>query len=528
MTSLGRASLLIASNRGPISVSPAEGDDPQITRGSGGLVSGMQVALSSVPEAVWVCAAMNDTERAMVHEAGAGRFSDLPAVADALGGEFAVRMLDIDEETFHNAYNGIANSTLWFLLHTLYDFTQDPTFDAEWREHWNSYVQYNQIFADALAAEAARGAEVVIEDYHLFLVPKMLRDLRPDVRIGFFTHIPWVSPEYFSVLPDDIARAIIEGMLGADMLGFHTSRWANLFSACARAVVGREPAGVQVFPLGTDAAEISEQAAQPDVDEALAALDAIVGDRLLIGRVDRTEPAKNVYRGLLAYRELLRAHPQWRDRVVHAVYNNPSREELAIYRDSTEAIEKLATEINDEFSTPTWTPLLVDVTDDFPAALAILRRSDVLLINSIRDGMNLVVLEGVIVSERAPAVVLSREAGAADLLGDDAILVNPFDVSGVADALHAALLMPEPERAGRIARMQKAAVRLPPAAWFRAQLDALDMAQPLGASARQRPKQRQDTVRSIDHKVDRADRFGQLRHLDRVGADSESRQPGVA
>jgi len=525
MTTQGRASLLIASNRGPISASAADGADPQITRGSGGLVSGMQVALAAVPEAVWVCAALNDTERDMVADAGAGRFSDLPVVADALGGEFAVRMLDIDEETFSDAYNGIANSTLWFLLHTLYDLSREPSFDAEWRKQWASYVRYNQIFAEALAAEAGRGAEVIVEDYHLFLVPKMLRDLRPDLRIGLFTHIPWVSPEYFAVLPDDIAKAIIEGMLGADMLGFHTSRWANLFSACARAVVGREPAGVQVFPLGTDADEISERANRADVDEALTALEAIVGERRLIGRVDRTEPAKNVYRGLLAYRELLRTRPEWHDRVVHAVYNNPSREDVPAYRESTEAVEKLAAEINAEFATDTWTPLILDVIDDFPTALAILRRSDALLINSIRDGMNLVVLEGVVLSEHAPAVVLSREAGAADLLGDDALLVNPYDVTGVAEALNTALTMSESERRERVARMRKAAVRLPPAQWFRAQLDALDRAQPFAASARQRAKQRQDTVRSIDHKVDR---FGQLRHIDRVGADSERRQPGVA
>jgi len=285
---------------------------------------------------------------------------------------------------------------------------------------------------------------------------------------------------------------------------------------------------VQVFPLGTDAEEISERAAQPDVDEALATLEAAVGDRLVIGRVDRTEPAKNVYRGLLAYRELLRNRPEWRDRVVHVVYNNPSRQDVAVYRESTDAVEKLAAEINAEFTTADWTPLILDVMDDFPTALAILRRSNVLLINSIRDGMNLVVLEGVVLSEHAPAVVLSREAGAADLLGDDALLVNPFDVTGVAEALDAALSMPEAERQERVSRMQKAAVRLPPAPWFQAQLDALDMAQPLGVSGRQRTKQRKDTVRSIDHKVDRADRFGQLRHLERVNADGDRRQPGVA
>ena len=138
------------------------------------------------------------------------------------------------------------------------------------------------------------------------------------------------------------------------------------------------------------------------VDSALRVLDDVVGDRLVIGRVDRTELSKNVYRGLLAYRELLRTRPEWRGRVVHAVYNNPSREDLPAYREYTARIERLAEEIDDEFATDDWTPLLFDIGDDYPAALAIMRRSDVVFVNSIRDGMNLVVLEGLVLSERQP------------------------------------------------------------------------------------------------------------------------------
>ena len=203
-------------------------------------------------------------------------------------------------------------------------------------------------------------------------------------------------------------------------------------------------------------------------------LDDVVGDRLLIGRVDRTELSKNVWRGLLAYRELLRTRPEWRGRVVHAVFNNPSREDLPAYREYTARIERLAADIDDEFSTDDWTPLLFDISDDYPSGLAIMRRSDVILINPVRDGMNLVVLEALVLSERSPAVVLSREAGAAEVLGDDALSVNPFDVSATADALNDALTMPLRERAARAERMRAAATRLPPADWFRAQLDALD------------------------------------------------------
>ena len=477
MTPPGRAPLLVASNRGPLTVVAVEdgpdGDD-QVRRGGGGLVSGMQAALSATPDAVWVCAALNERERGLARQAPNGRVSDLPLVADALRGDFDVRMLPIDTQTFRSAYNGIANSTLWFVLHQLYDLPTQPTFDATWRRQWAGYVRYNQAFADALAAEAAPGAAVMVQDYHLFLVPRMLRALRPDVRIGHFTHTPWVSPDYFGTLPDDVARAVLDGMLAADILGFHTERWADLFRECAREVVGVESPGVHVFPLGTDSDEMHKLAGRRTVDSELRVLEELVGGRLLIGRVDRTELSKNVYRGLLSYRELLRTRPEWRGRVVHAVYNNPSREDLPAYREYTARIARLAEEIDDEFSTEDWTPLLFEVGDDYPAALAVLRRSDVVFVNSVRDGMNLVVLEGLVLSEREPAVVLSREAGAAEMLGTDAITVNPFDVVATANALHEALLMAPDERAVRAGRMRHAAVQLPPTEWFQAQLDAIN------------------------------------------------------
>jgi trehalose 6-phosphate synthase len=472
MSTSGRSPLLVASNRGPLTVVAVEGGDDEIRRGSGGLVSGMQAALAATPDAVWVCAAMNDRERVLARQAE-GRLSELPFAAEALHGDFDVRMLPIDAQTFRAAYNGVANSTLWFVLHKLYDLPRAPSFDAAWRRQWASYVRFNQAFAQALAEEAAPDARVMVQDYHLFLVPRMLRDLRPDVRIGHFTHTPWVSADDFTMLPDDVAHAVVDGVLGADVVGFHTQRWADLFAESCRAVLGREPDGVRVFGLSTDENEMQRLGYRRDVESALATLNAEVGERLVIGRVDRTELSKNVWRGLLAYRELLRRYPQWRGRVVHVVYDNPSRGDLPAYREYAASLERLAAEIEDEFAADDWSPVLVEIGDDYPAALAALRRSDVVFVNSVRDGMNLVVLEGLVLSERTPAVVLSRETGAADALGADALVVNPFDVSATADALHAALTMPAGERADRARRMRAAAVALPPTEWFQAQLDAL-------------------------------------------------------
>jgi trehalose 6-phosphate synthase len=480
MTTAGPAALLVASNRGPLSVVAVEGGDDQVRRGSGGLVSGMQAALMAAPDAVWVCAAMNDRERSLARQtpggaeqSGSARLSALEFVAQELRGEFDVRMLPIDAQTFRNAYNGVANSTLWFVLHMLFDLPHAPIFDTTWRRQWASYVRYNEAFARALAEEAAVGAKVMVQDYHLFLVPRMLRNLRPDLRIAHFTHTPWVSPDYLAMLPDDIAYALVDGMTGADVVGFHTERWAQLFRDTPPAVVGREPEGVTVFPLGTDPEEMIKLGSRRDVEGAVRRLEEL-GDRKIIGRVDRTELSKNVWRGLLAYRQLLRTHPEWRGRVVHAVYNNPSREDLPAYREYTASIERLASAIDDEFGTDDWSPLLLEIADDYPDALAVLRCSDVLFINSVRDGMNLVVLEGLVLSERDPAVVLSRETGAAEVLGGDSLTVNPFDVAATAEALHTALTMPRAERVARAARMRAAAVRLPPVEWFQAQLDALD------------------------------------------------------
>ncbi len=474
MSPSGQAPLLVASNRGPLTIVAVEDGDDEVRRGSGGLVSGMQAALSNTPGAVWVCAAMNDRERALARRVPDGQISESSLVAEALDGDFDVRMLAIDAQTFRNAYNGIANSTLWFVLHRLYDLPTQPIFDATWRRQWASYVRFNQAFAQALADAAAPDARVMVQDYHLFLVPRMLRELRPDVRIGLFTHTPWVSPDYVGVLPDDVAHAIVDGMLGADLIGFHTQRWADLFCETAQVVAGVDNApGVAVFPLGTDEDEMHRVAQRRSVDSALRVLEEMVGERLVIGRVDRTELSKNVWRGLLAYRELLRTRPEWRGRVVHAVFNNPSREDLPAYREYTARIERLAEEIGDEFGTDEWTPLVFDIGEDYAQALAVMRRTDVVFVNSVRDGMNLVVLEGLVLSERIPSVVISRETGVAEVLGDDALQVNPFDVTGTAEALHQALTMPEDERRDRAARMRAAAVRLPPAKWFQDQLDEL-------------------------------------------------------
>ena len=471
MTQYGTAPLVVASNRGPLSVEAVDNADDRIRRGGGGLVSGMQAALADTPGALWVCAAMNARERSLARSAN-GRLSSVPAVNDALHGDFDVRMLPIDAVTYRRAYNGVANATLWFVLHMLFEPPSRPVFDRDWRRQWQAYQRFNRAFADALAQEAASGATVMVQDYHLFLVPAMLRELRPDLRISHFTHTSWVSPDYLRILPDDVARELLDGMLGADLLGFHTTRWAEAFRGCCIEVLGRDPGdAIAVFPLGLDVEALTERAHARDTQARLRELQEAIGDCQVIGRVDRTELSKNVLRGLLAYRELLRERPKWQGRVVHLVFNNPSREDLPEYRAYLDAVEQLAADIDDEFATEDWTPLMLEIGHDYPGSLAALRLSDVLLVNSLRDGMNLVALEGCVLSQRDPAVVLSREAGAVETIGTYALLVNPFDVSSTADALHTALSESPEQRAHTAQRLRAQAPGIAPVRWFQEQVD---------------------------------------------------------
>lgn len=463
-SSFGTAQVLVASNRGPVSYEVREDGSLHARRGGGGLVSGLS-AIGPDAGALWVCSALSDGDREAVRR-GAG--------------EDGVRMLDVPADVHADAYNGIANSVLWFVHHMLYQTPLEPVFDAEFRRQWASYEAYNRAFAEALAEEAAEGAVAIVQDYHLTLVPGMLRELRPDLRIGHFSHTPWAPVDYFRLLPDDIAEQVLRGMLGADRLGFLTRRWADAFTACCDAVVGGAGGTeIGVHGLGADADFLRQRSHEADVDERMAALRTEIGQgpdgsaRRTIVRVDRTELSKNIVRGLLAYRELLAGRPEWRERVVHVAFAYPSRQDLAVYRDYTAEVRRVADSINDEFGTAGWTPVVLHVKDDFSRSLAAYRLADVALVNPVRDGMNLVAKEVPVVSDEGCVLVLSREAGAYEELGDDAVVVNPYDVSGTAEALHEALSVGAGERAERSKRLAAAGTALPPARWFLEQLEAL-------------------------------------------------------
>jgi len=472
----GGGRVLVASNRGPISFHLDPDGQLSARRGGGGVVSGLLTAAAQA-ELLWVCAALSHADRAAARAAPAGLLE--------LSAGSSVQMLDIPETTFGRAYNGVANSVLWFIHHMLYDLPGQPQFGPDFSTDWASYRDYNQAFARALAAVPGP-ARAVVQDYHLALVPRMLAQLRPGVKIAHFSHTPWAPPDYYRVLPDDVAREVLEGILGADHAGFLCRRWADAFADCCAVILGAEVdrerglisyrghvTSIGVHPLGVDASELRDRAAQPDVTQHAAELARLAGGRKLIVRIDRTELSKNILRGLAAYRELLVSRPQWRGRVMHLAFAYPSRTDLAQYRAYGAAVAELAAQIGAEFGTDEWTPLVLQADDDYARSLAGYQVADVLLVNPVRDGMNLVAKEGPIVSDRGCALVLSREAGAAAELGEAALLVNPFDISATAQAMHEALSMSDGERASRCARLAAAGGAVPPARWLADQLAAL-------------------------------------------------------
>lgn len=484
--------ILVASNRGPVSFTRRDDGELEARRGGGGLVSGLSSVISQ-GSVHWVCAAMSEADRASIAPSTGG-ILDL----EGNGSGSVVQMLDIPTATFERAYNTVANSVLWFVHHMLYDMPNRPAFGFEFRRDWAAYRDYNAAFARALASAAAGpGAaamgkgpvRAVVQDYHLTLVPRMLAELRPGTKIVHFSHTPWAPVDYYRLLPDFVAHEVLDGMLGADHVGFLCQRWADAFMDTCEAVLGAgvdraaalvsyrgKTISVGVHPLGVAGDELIAQASAPEVRAKMADLAELAAGRKLIVRVDRTELSKNIVRGLAAYRELLITHPEWRGNVMMLALAYPSRHDLAEYRDYAARVEHAAREIEDEFATGAWTPLLLRATDDYPGSLAGYRLADVLLVNPIRDGMNLVAKEGPILSDRGCALVLSREAGAAAELSEHAIMINPFDVTGTAEALHQALSMPEAERAGRCRSLARAAAAVPPSAWFESQLAALDEA----------------------------------------------------
>jgi trehalose 6-phosphate synthase len=444
--------IVLVSNRGPVSFDI--GTDGELTgrKGGGGLVSGLSPLVAG-SDATWYAAAMTEGER-------------IAATRGTIETQqLRVRTLALDREIQRQAYDVVCNATLWFLHHGLYDLARRPRFDRNWRSAWDSYRSFNETFAETLAAEAPTGASVLVQDYHLALLGPMLTRRRPDLHPVHFSHTPFAPPHLMRVLPEEAAGELLEGMAGHHACGFHSERWAADFRHSCREVIGREPPTF-VTALAPDPTDLRRVATSETCVRSLAELDARIGDRQVIVRVDRVELSKNVLRGFWAFDALLATRPDLRGRVEFLALGYPSREGLPEYLAYRGEVTTLAEMVNRRWGTDEWTPITLNLDDDFPRSVAALRRYDVLFVNPIRDGLNLVALEGPLVNERDGQLVVSREAGVWDQVSPVAHGVNPYDIDEQARALGRALDASAEARARHAARLREIASARTPRDWL--------------------------------------------------------------
>ena len=475
--------LIVVSNRGPVSYGRDESGARVSRRGGGGLATALR-GLVKRDDVTWIASAMTEEDRAVAAEAGGEAVEE--EARD--GSAFRLHLVAHDPEAYDGFYNVVSNGTLWFLQHYLWGLAYAPEFGPELRRAWrDGYEPVNSTFADAVVAELEHGdAAVCFHDYHLYRAPAYVRARHPDALLTHFVHIPWAEPDYWRTLPVELRCAVHEGLLANDVVGFHTDRWrTNFVHACEQLVGGEWDPDESVLRHGNRETRVLVQPISIDVDEFDALRDdptvlseeRLIAERrpeLLVVRVDRTDPSKNIVRGFRAFGLLLDRHAELRGRVGMLALLDPSRQSLPAYADYLQAIAVEARRVNDRFRIGDWWPIDVQIGDNFQQAVAAYKQFDVLLVNPIYDGMNLVAKEGPLVNDRGGCVVLSENAGAHEELGEWALSVNPFDLEDQAEALHRALTMSPHERRRRSAAISAYVREHDIEAWIDGQLAEIE------------------------------------------------------
>ena len=475
--------LIIVSNRLPVTVTVEDGQ-PIVKRSVGGLATGL-AGPHRRSRGLWV-----GWPGAMANADDATRYSAMRQLA-----EMHLVPVGMSHEEMEVFYEEISNAVLWPLCHDRIDRLPLRI------EGWDVYERLNQRFAELTAEQYRPGDTIWVHDYQLLRVPLLLRRLLPDARIGFFLHVPFPNPEIFFTIA--VRKWLLEGMLGADLVGFHTRRYRGHFTGALRRLFGVEMdsdecvsvAGhrtkIGVFPMGVDARDFANRAGSRSVSAEVIELKNSA-HRLLVG-VDRLDYSKGIPRRLLAFERLLQEHPEWQGHVRLVQVAVPSRGRVGAYRRFRSEVEALVGRINGEFATPSWTPIQY-IYRSLPAnlLLALYRTADVMLVTPVRDGINLVAKVFVATrSDESGVLVLSEFAGAADELRE-ALIVNPYDVDGTAAALHYALTMDGAERRRRMVRLREQVMENDVHRWVAQFLQALESARPdgggeRGAGARPRP-----------------------------------------
>ena len=490
--------LILVSHRGPVRF------DPDCHRGGGGLVTALRDLVRNATSTTWICAASTPTEielastaqsvaiaidDSVVHQATSTGSSDSLERNDPTIANCHVRFVATAPSAHHKFYAVIANPMLWFIQHGLWDHTRSPMIGSHELDAWNhGYLTVNEAFADAIATElvdASPSAVIMVHDYHFYTLPASLRARAVQQLIHFFIHIPWPAADAWRTLRPTIRDAIVTGLLHCDLVAFHTDRYArNFLSTCAdllrldvdwhaRTVQfeGRQVA-VRFYPISVDAQSLLHLADTKEVATHQAALEATRREFLIL-RVDRADPSKNILRGFHAYARLLELHPVLNERVTFLALLQPTREDVREYREYRQEIEQLVAEINQRFATLAWQPIDLRFVEDLGLAVAAYREFDVLMVNALADGMNLVAKEALIVNERDGVLALSELAGAHEELGAAAVTLYPFDIEQQAEALWDSLTMAPGERKARHVAGLDIVSTNNVAKWLRHQLDDL-------------------------------------------------------
>jgi trehalose 6-phosphate synthase len=482
--------LIIVSNRGPAQFERDLEGRRTVRRGGGGLVTALS-GLVSHREALWIASAMTDEDAAVSAENG-----EEPVELPIDGIDYRVLLVESDGDAYDRFYNVIANPILWFIQHYLWDLSNAPDIRQEELDAWDyGYQVINRDIARAVLGQI-EGMErplVMLHDYHLYTAPAMIRQGRPDAFLHHFVHIPWSQPDSWRVLPGRIREALYRGMLANDLIGFHTSAYCRNFLRCCSELMevevdfGRSvvihPNGethARAYPLAVDAERLHRAAESEEVAEAEREVLERRREHLII-RVDRADLSKNVLRGFTAFDAFLQQHPEFREEVTFVAHLQPSRTDVPEYAEYLERIEALVAVVNHRHGTTDWMPIDLRIYENFVDAVARYKHCDLLIVNSIFDGMNLVAKEAPAVNTRDGVLMLSENTGSHEELSDCALSVNPFDIQEQADTIYRALTMDPEERRLRAQRLKEIVLSRNPGDWVDEQLD--DIRSLLGATA---------------------------------------------
>ena len=476
----GGAPLVLVSNRGPVTFQ----DDGSVSRGSGGLVTAL-TGLASHREATWIASTMSEGDERRCREAGGEPFE----VRAPGGGEYRVRLVRSDPEAYERHYSVFANPLLWFIQHYLWDISNAPDIRAEEVEAFE--YGYNVVNADLAEAviEEIEGLDqpmVMVHDYHLYTLPALVRRARPDVFLHHFVHIPWTQPDAWRVLPRDMREDLYEGILSNDIVAFHTHSYRRNFLLCCRELFDLdvdEQAGVvhmedhdvwvRTYPLPISAETFRRNAQSAAVHHYERTILRRRREHLIL-RVDRADLSKNVLRGFTAFDLFLEQHPEFLEQVTFIAHLIPSRQDVAEYAEYLERIEALVAVVNHRHGSTDWMPIDLRLRENLEEAIAAYKHYDLLMVNAMFDGMNLIAKEGPLVNERHGVSLLSENTGAHEELAEFALSVNPFDVQEQADSIHRALTMSGDERSWRSEGLKRVIESRDPGDWIDDQLADID------------------------------------------------------